>query len=120
LLQQTGKGMKDSDSDSGSANAPGTTPEPSAEGVVGAGHPERTPAALRDLRKSKVNGRRLCRMGGFMMGGLGRSEQHSSAALMAYRPEHRRLRPTASPCLTCCPPLVLLIFVCLLHRSGVL
>ncbi|PRW33685.1 2,3-bisphosphoglycerate-independent phosphoglycerate mutase isoform B [Chlorella sorokiniana] len=53
---ETGKGMKDSDSDSGSANAPGTTPEPSAEGVVGAGHPERTPAALRDLRKSKIWG----------------------------------------------------------------
>ncbi len=48
--------MKDTDSDSGSANAPGTTPSANeGEGVVGAGHPERTPAPLRDLRKSRVS-----------------------------------------------------------------
>ena len=52
LALQAGKSAKDTDSDSGSANAPGTT---DAEGVVGAGHPERTPAPLRDLRKSRVS-----------------------------------------------------------------
>ncbi|KAI7842860.1 hypothetical protein COHA_003478 [Chlorella ohadii] len=52
-----GKSVKDTDSDSGSANAPGTTPTANdAEGVVGAGHPERTPAPLRDLRKSRIYG----------------------------------------------------------------
>ena len=52
LALQAGKIGKDTDSDSGSANAPGTT---DAEGVMGAGHPERTPAPLRDLRKSRVS-----------------------------------------------------------------
>ena len=45
------KHTKDADSDSGSAEAVGK----GAEGVVGAGHPERTPAPLREFRKSRVS-----------------------------------------------------------------
>ena len=46
------KQIKDGDSDNGSA---GKDAAVGAEGVVGAGHPERTPAPLRDLRKSRVS-----------------------------------------------------------------
>ena len=45
------KHAKDADSDNGSADAA----VKGADGVVGAGHPERTPAPLRDLRKSRVS-----------------------------------------------------------------